>query len=503
MLGEAALDQIEHDRDRHRGAWRSTQQGSQGTISGRHQLGTELQDTAGLGVLLDDLHALAGCFQAPVFGPGFRVKLAQGFQALFLGLHNLADQILGQVEVVPCHGQHRQDVARANRQRQVEERTVLEELGGEAGIRPEQQGLLAFHYAGVEVRHGHRRCADIGLAVDLGLVLTDHVRVVAAQPLTADREAAEALAFRNAGHLQQRQGRAAGAEEDKARGDLAGLATEHVLDADTPAGVATFQTHHTLVVLNVGVILLGQEAQQLVGQGAEVDVTAADGTGRRDALISLTAGHHQRHPVGQGGLVFGVLHAGEAVMLAQLGKTGLQKADVFLATHKAQVRHGIDEALRGTEGAFFDQVGPELLGHLEHGIDADGLLDINRAIGGLRGVVQLTQPGMAGACVVPGVGTFDSTCIHQLNDFQLNRRIQLFEQHGERCAHDAGPNQHHIHCFVFVSRHYRISTIKICSTQLLSLGLMSKHQLLITVRQMALEPGRGNFQITNGSLYAP
>jgi len=32
---------------------------------------------------------------------------------------------------------------------------------------------------------------------------------------------------------------------------------------------------------------------------------------------------------------------------------------------------------------------------------------------------------------------------------------------------------------------------------------MSKHQLLITVRQMALEPGRGNFQITNGSLYAP
>ena len=72
----------------------------------------------------------------------------------------------------------------------------------------------------------------------------------------------------------------------------------------------------------------------------------------------------------------------------------------------------MDEALRGTEGAFFDQVRPKLLGHLEHGIDADGLFNVNRAIGSLWGVVQLTQPSMTGACVVPRVGTFDSTCIH-------------------------------------------------------------------------------------------
>ncbi|MNV80804.1 hypothetical protein D3C71_1744290 [compost metagenome] len=72
---------------------------------------------------------------------------------------------------------------------------MLEELGGETGVWPEQQGSPAFDDAGVQVRHRHGRRTDRCLAVDLGLVLLDHFRVVATQPLAADREAAKALAF--------------------------------------------------------------------------------------------------------------------------------------------------------------------------------------------------------------------------------------------------------------------------------------------------------------------
>ena len=112
---------------------------------------------------------------------------------------------------------------------------MLEELGGETGIRSEQQGFLAIDHTGIQVRYGHRWRTHGGLAVDLGLVLLDHFRVVAAQPLAADRETAEALALFDARSLQQRQGRAAGAEEDELGVDFAGVAAIDVLDAHGPA----------------------------------------------------------------------------------------------------------------------------------------------------------------------------------------------------------------------------------------------------------------------------
>jgi hypothetical protein len=80
-----------------------------------------------------------------------------------------------------------------------------------------------------------------GLAVDLGLVLLDHFRVVATQPLAADREAAEAFAFRDARSLQQRQGRAASAEEDEFGVDFTAAAAVDVLDAHGPAAAVAAQ----------------------------------------------------------------------------------------------------------------------------------------------------------------------------------------------------------------------------------------------------------------------
>ena len=303
------------------------------------------------------------------------------------------------------------------------------------------------------MRHGHGRRAHFGLAVDLGLVLLDHFRVVATQPLAADREAAEALAFRNAGHLQQRQRTATGAEEDEARVDLALLAALGVLHLRGPALGAARQVGDLLAVADGDAALGGQELQQLVGQGAEVDVGTVGGAGCGDAFAGIAASHHQRHPLGHGGLVFGVLHAFEGVVLLEQLMAFLEEADILLATHEAQVRHRVDEVTRRAEARLAGQVRPELLGDLELGVDLHGLLDVDRAVRRLRRVVQLAEAGMAGTRVVPRVGALDGARRTQLGDLQLEARVQFLEQHRQGGAHDAGADQQHIHSFVIDLRH--------------------------------------------------
>ncbi|MCY1289312.1 hypothetical protein D9M70_384000 [compost metagenome] len=330
---------------------------------------------------------------------------------------------------------------------------MLEEFGCEPGVGPEQQGLLAVDHAGVQVRHGHRRGADLGLAVDLGLVLLDHFGVVAAQPLAADREAAEALAFLDAGKLQQRQRAAASAEEDEACGHFAIGAGLGVLDADIPAAVGAVEAGDLLEVADAGALQAFEVLQQLVGDRAEVDVGAVHGAGRGDLLGRVAALHHQRRPFGHGGAVFGVFHLAEGMVLAEQLMALLEERGVLLAAHEGEVRDRIDEVPGRAEGALAAHVGPELLGDLELGIDVDGLLDVDGAISRLGRVVQLAEACVAGTRVVPGVGTLDGPGLAKFRDLQLHAWIELFKQYRQRSAHDAGPDQQHVHCLVIVLRH--------------------------------------------------
>ena len=52
-------------------------------------------------VLLNNLYALAGLFEAPVFLPRIAVHFAQRRESLPRSLEDLTDQILSQVDVVP------------------------------------------------------------------------------------------------------------------------------------------------------------------------------------------------------------------------------------------------------------------------------------------------------------------------------------------------------------------------------------------------------------------
>ena len=135
-------------------------------------------------------------------------------------------------------------------------------------------------------------------------------------------------------------------------------------------------------------------------------------------------------------------------MLAHHLEAFLEEGNASVALDEAQVRHRADEGLGRAEGALFGQVGPELLRHLELGIDVHGFLDVDGAVGGLRRVVELAQPGVTGTGVVPRVRTLRGTGIHQLDDFQLDRGVELFEQYSQGGTHDAGPNQYYVDCFV-------------------------------------------------------
>ena len=142
------------------------------------------------------------------------------------------------------------------------------------------------------------------------------------------------------------------------------------------------------------------------------------------------------------------MHVRKRVVLAEGLKALLEERHAFVALHEAQVRHRADERLGRAKGALLGQVSPELFRHLELGVDVHGFLDVDGTIGGLRRVVQLAQPGVAGTGVVPRVGTLRGTRIHQLNDFQREAGVELFEQYGQGGTHDAGPYQYYVDCFV-------------------------------------------------------
>ena len=132
---------------------------------------------------------------------------------------------------------HRGQIVRLDRQRQVGDLAGLEELRRPAGERPEQQPVLPVDHPGVQVRHRHRRGAQRRQSVHLGVMGPGQLRVVGAQPLPADREAAEALGLLDAGLLQQRQRTAAGADEHEFASQLALFAGAPVEDLDRPAAV--------------------------------------------------------------------------------------------------------------------------------------------------------------------------------------------------------------------------------------------------------------------------
>src|SRR5690606_2777836 len=107
-------------------------------------------------------------------------------------------------------------------------------------------------------------------------------------------------------------------------------------------------------------------------------------------------------------------------------EASFEKLNALFAADKTQVRHWMDKAFRRAKAALFEQIGPELLGFFELSVDADRLLNVDRAIRRFRRVVQFTEASVAGTCVVPRVGAFNGSRVHKFNNFKLDGRVEFF-----------------------------------------------------------------------------
>ncbi|MNM56598.1 hypothetical protein D3C81_677730 [compost metagenome] len=445
---ECRLQHLDHDRRRGRRAWRGAQQGNDAAIGGTDDFRAELQQAAFDRVILDDLHALAGVLQGPVFHLGSRQIFAQGLQAVFRRIHHLLDQVFGQRNIVVAGLQHRLHIARADRTWQVGPRTVFQELRRERGKRAKQQGFLAIDDARVQMRHGHRRRTDGCLAVDLGRMRRHQLRVGRHQPLAADRHAAVALGFRNARLFQQRQRTAARADEDELGAHGLFLATGQVLDLDVPHAIgAALDVFHLVAQVQDHAMAVRQVFHEAAREVAEVDVGTDVHARCRHFLALVAALHDERRPLRDLRLVFRIQHTLEQVFLLQRGVALLQKGNIIVAPDKSHVRHIVDEGLRRAQVLVGHLVGPELLGNFELLVDGNGLLRFDAAIGRFRRVVQFGKRRVARARVVHRVRTFGGDGIEALDHFHRQRRVEFLEHAAQGGAHGAGAHQQHVDRF--------------------------------------------------------
>ena len=79
-------------------------------------------------------------------------------------------------------------------------------------------------------------------------------------------------------------------------------------DRSQPPSDALLDVGDVVAVVDFHAVV-AEVAGQLAGQGAEVDVGALGGAGRGDALLGVAALDDQRGPLGDLGVVLGVLHA--------------------------------------------------------------------------------------------------------------------------------------------------------------------------------------------------
>src|SRR5690606_12619809 len=263
-----------------------------------------------------------------------------------------------------------------------------------------QRGL-AVDDPGIQVGHRHGRRAHGCLAVYLGVVLLDDFRLLAYQPLPADREAAVSLALVDPGLLQQRQRAAACAEEHEPGLEYLVFTALLIANGYPPAAaLALAQALDRMAQVQLEVVQAGEVSDHVAGQGAEVDVRTILYPGGGDGLIELALLHDQRHPFGDllGGLA--VLHIREQVMGAEQFMPLAQEGNVLFTPDEALMSGGVDELGRRRQYLLLNQVGPELQGHLEVGIDRQRAVDSDAAIIGFGGVVQLTVTGAPSAGIV-------------------------------------------------------------------------------------------------------
>ncbi len=216
---------------------------------------------------------------------------------------------------------------------------------------------------------------------------------------------------------------------------------------DAPGAVAQLlEARHCLLEPQLRAAVC-QVLREISRQSAEVHIGTGCDVGCSDRLALLPARDEQRRPLADDGGILAVLHAGEKRVILESLETLPEVGDVLLSPDETHVRSRIDERARIRQRTQLNEVRPELPGNLELLVHLDRTRDVDRSVGALRGVVQLTESGVAGARVVPRVRALEGDISEPLEDLDAPVRLQLLQQGAEGCAHDPAANQGNVNGF--------------------------------------------------------
>ena len=263
------------------------------------------------------------------------------------------------------------------------------------------------------MRDRHRRRAGLRHAVDLRLVTRDHLAIRAAQPLSADWKGPVATRLGDLGLLEELERIAAGPDEHELRVDRALLAGQAMLDRDEPAIVGAMDVANLARQLDREAGDLVHPRDHRAGKRAEVHIRAAGHAGRGDRHATIAAVHHERDPICDLGAILAVLEPVKQPRTLQLLGACAQEGDI-VAGHERDMRDLAQvRALIGELAASAERV-PQLEALRELRGDRHRLAAIDAAIRADGGVVELAEPRVPGARVVPRVGALGRRAIEPL-----------------------------------------------------------------------------------------
>ncbi|CAB4537662.1 unannotated protein [freshwater metagenome] len=306
---------------------------------GNH-FGTELQDTAFVRVLGDDLNTLPCGISIPVSGVRVGEILPQRRHALRATGKNFGGEVLDKTQVRHSDPEHRDDVPEANRTRKIPPRSRLEEFGRETRVRAKEQARRAINNTSVKVRNRHRWCASRRFAVDLRVVSCDDLGVVASVKLPGHGESRIASNFGDTSALQEVEGMTAGSNEHEFGDNRGRGATNLVTHNHVPQTVlATSNRSNRMIDMNLGLGARDRIDENFC-QRTEVNIGAVLKTRRRHRLGLRSTGHDKRRPLVNDLGVIREFRSREKWVIFQRFVAGLEIRNIVGAPHERHVRNG-------------------------------------------------------------------------------------------------------------------------------------------------------------------
>src|SRR5882762_5354861 len=112
-----------------------------------------------------------------------------------------------------------------------------------------------------------------------------------------------------------------------------------------------------------------------------------------------------------------------------------KKRDILRTPYKTVVGYSVNKRLRVFDGSFIYQIGPELTGKIELGINLQRLGNVDTAVTFLWRVVKFTECCMSGSSVVPRIRTLLCRAAQHFIDRYVQTWIKFLQKHSERGAH--------------------------------------------------------------------